>query len=201
MLWGVQWYFWLILIIAVIALVFAWRKVLISSKARREKMKKEAAIWKRDYDLRENFSVLTEEKLRSTSDSELLHGVAMNIQVYLEKQADMMKSFKDLPVEKQYIYTLEYFDEDAKSSLSLFFKNNGEPLISLASKALAVIGYEEIIILVKELYPMYDPDSLVSVDYSKIAVADEKFKEIYGSTKLLSLTAKYIKENKSIFIN
>ncbi len=201
MLWGVQWYFWLLLLAAVVGLVYAWRKVLVSSKARREKMKKEAAIWKRDYDLREKFSVLTEEKLRYTSDSELLHGVAMNIQIFLEKQADMTKSFKELPIEKQYIYTLEYFDEDAKNSLSLFFKNNGEPLISLASEALAVIGYDEIIDFVKELYPMYDPDSLVSVDYIKIPLLDEKFKEIYNSYKLLSLAAEYIKKNKEIFIN
>ncbi len=201
MLWGVQWYFWLLLLVAFIGLIFAWRKVLISSKARREKMKKEAAIWKRDYELRENFSVLTEEKLRYTSDNELLHGVAMNIQVYLEKQPDMTKSFNELPIEKQYIYTLEYFDEDAKNSLSLFFKNNGEPLISLASESLASIGYEEIIDYVKQLYPMYDPDSLVSVDYGKIAIADEKFREIYNQNKLLSLSAEYIKKHKQIFIN
>ncbi len=201
MLWGVQWYFWVILLVAFIFLIFVWRKVLISSKARREKMKKEAAIWKRDYDLRENFSVLTEEKLHYTSDNELLHGVAMNIQVYLEKQPDMTKSFNEMPIEKKYIYTLEYFDEDAKSSLSLFFKNNGEPLISLASEALLSIGYEDVIEYVKELYPMYDPDSLVSIDYGKIAVVDEKFKETYNSNKLLSLSAEYIKNHKQIFIN
>ncbi len=198
---GVQWYFWLILAVAVIGLIFAWRKVLISSKARREKMKKEAAIWKRDYELRENFSVLTEEKINETSEYELLHGVAMNIQVYLEKQPDMTAIFNSLPIEKKYIYTLEYFDEDAKKSLSLFYKNNGEPLISLATEALMAVAYDEITVFTKELYPMYDPDSLVSVDYDKIAVADEKFGNLYDSRKLCKLCGKYIKENKDIFIN
>ncbi len=201
MLWGVKWYFWLVLLIAIIGLIIVWIKVLASSKARREKMKKEAQVWQRDYELRENFSVLTKERIDETDELNILHGVAMNIQVFLEKQPDMIKSFREMPIEKQYIYTLEYFDEDAKNSLSSFFKNNGEPLISLASESLAVIGYDSIVDYVKELYPMYDPDSLVSVDYDKIAVTDEKFRNSYDSDRLCSLAAKYIKNNKDIFIN
>ena len=121
MLGGVQWYLWLLLAVAVIGLIFAWRKVLISSKERRQRLKKEAAIWKKDYELRQNFSVLTKEKIEETAESNLLHGVAMNIQVFLENQPDMTRAFNELPTEKQFNYALEYFDEDAKESLSLFF--------------------------------------------------------------------------------
>ena len=69
MLFGVQWYYWLILAIAIIGAIFAWVKALKSSKERRERLKKEAAIWKRDYELREKFTVLTDDKINRTEES------------------------------------------------------------------------------------------------------------------------------------
>lgn len=200
MLWGVQWYYWVILTVAIIIAVLAWIKALKTSKERRERLKKEAAIWKRDYELRENYSVLTEEKLKSAEETELLHGVAMNIQVMLEKADDMTEVFNSLPDEKKYIYALEYFDEDAKKSLSTFFKNNGEPLISVVPYALNSIGACEYTEYYSKLFPMYDPDSEVSVDYSVIAKTDEEFSEKYDSDGLCRLCAKYILKNKDIFL-
>ena len=200
MLFGVQWYYWVILLIAIIIAIFAWSKALKSGKARREKMKKEAAIWKRDYELREKFTILTEEKLNSTEETELLHGVAMNIQAELEKANDMTESFNALPQEKKFIYALEYFDEDAKKNLSVFFKNNGEPLISMVPDALNAIGAGKYIEHYGTLLPMYDPDSEVSIDYSIIGKVDKEFASIYNSDELLRLAAKYILKNKEIFL-
>ena len=200
MLFGVQWYYWVILLVAIIIAIFAWSKALKAGKERREKMKKEAAIWKRDYELREKFTILTEEKLNSTEETELLHGVAMNIQVELEKANDMTESFNALPQEKKFIYALEYFDEDAKKNLSVFFKNNGEPLISMVPDALNAIGAGKYIEHYATLLPMYDPDSEVSIDYSVIGKVDEEFASIYNSDELLRLAAKYILKNKEIFL-
>ncbi len=201
MLFGVQWYLWLILLVALVLAVFAWSKALKSSRERREKLKREGAIWKRDYDLRQNFSVLTDEKLKETADTELLHGVAMNIQVFLENANNMSEAFEELPEEKKYIYTLEYFDEDAKNSLSAFFKNNGAPLVPNLPEALTAVGAEKYLDIVTPLVNMYDPDSDVSVDYTAIQKADELFKEKYNSDELLRLCAQYIKNNKEIFLN
>ena len=200
MLFGVQWYYWVILLVAIIIAIFAWSKALKAGKERREKMKKEAAIWKRDYELREKFTILTEEKLNSTEETELLHGVAMNIQVKLEKANDMTESFNALPQEKRFVYALEYFDEDAKKNLSVFFKNNGEPLISMVPDALNAIGAGKYIEAYATLLPMYDPDSEVSIDYSVIGKVDEEFASIYNSDELLRLAAKYILKNKEIFL-
>lgn len=200
MLFGVQWYLWLILILAVGLAIFAWSKALKSSRARRERLKREGAIWKRDYDLRQNFSVLTEEKLKETEDTELLHGVAMNIQVFLENAPNMNEAFEELPREKKYIYTLEYFDEDVKNGLSVFFKNNGAPLVPMLPDALTAVGAQKYIEIVAPVVQMYDPDSEVSVDYTAIAKADELFKEKYDSDELLRLSAQYIKNNKEIFL-
>ncbi|MEE1503844.1 MAG: hypothetical protein UGF89_06345 [Acutalibacteraceae bacterium] len=200
MLFGVQWYYWVILLIAIIIAILAWSKALKAGKARREKMKKEAAIWKRDYELREKFTILTEEKLNSTEETELLHGVAMNIQVELEKATDMNESFNALPQEKKFVYALEYFDEDAKKNLSVFFKNNGEPLISMVPDALNAIGAGKYVEHYATLLPMYDPDSEVSIDYSIIGKVDEEFASAYNSNELLRLSAKYILKNKEIFL-
>ncbi len=201
MLFGVQWYYWVILLVAIIIAIFAWSKALKAGKARRERLKKEAAIWKRDYELREKFTILTEEKLNSTEETELLHGVAMNIQAKLEKATDMTEGFNALPEEKKFIYALEYFDEDSKKSLSLFFKNNGEPLISIVPDALNAIGAGKYIDNYATLLPMYDPDSEVSIDYSVIGKVDEEFSSIYNSDELLRLSAKFILKNKEIFLS
>ena len=200
MLFGVQWYYWTILLVAIIIAIFAWIKALKAGKERRERLKKEAAIWKRDYELREKFTVLTEEKLNSTEETELLHGVAMNIQAMLEKSTDMTESFNSLPNEKKYIYALEYIDEDAKKALSTFFKNNGEPLISVVPDALNAIGENKYIEHYGKLLPMYDPDSEVSIDYGIISKVDEEFSSLYDSDKLCRSSAKYILKNKNIFL-
>lgn len=201
MLWGVQWYYWAILLGAIILAIFAWRKAFIASRERRERLKREGAIWKRDYDLRQKYSVLTLEKLKETEDTELLHAVAMNIQVFLENETDMNEAFSALSKEKQFVYALEYFDEDAKNSLSTFFKNNGAPLVPIIPEALEAVGATKYIEIVNSILPMYDPDSDVSIDYTVISAADEKFKEIYDSDEFCRIVADYIKKNKEIFLN
>ena len=201
MLFGVQWYYWLILAVAIILAIFTWIKAMGASRARRERLKKEAAIWKRDYDLRQNFSVLTEDKIKETEEAELLHGVAMNIQVMLEKQSDMTDAFNNMSDEKKFIYALEYFDEDVKTSLSTFFKNNGAPLVPVIPDALKAIGAEKYTPFIEAVYDMYDEDSEVSIDYGIIEKNDVQFAEAYDSHELCRLCAKYINDNKDIFLN
>ena len=200
MIFGVQWYYWLILAVAVIVAIFAWLKVMSSSRERRERLKKEAEIWKRDYELREKYSVLTAEKINECDDTQLLHAVAMNIQVQLENAIDMNSAFEKLCEEQKNIYTLEYFDEDAKIALSNFFKNNGVPLVPNIKNALIAVDSEELLEFVEALYPMYDPDSEVSIDYELIGKIDEQFKEIYDSDEFCRLVAVYIRKNIKMFI-
>ncbi len=200
MIFGVQWYYWLILLAAVVLAVFVWIKAINSGKERRERMKKEAEIWRRDYELREKYSVLTEEKLEECEDTELLHAVAMNIQVFLENATNMNEAFENLPQVKKNVYTLEYFDEDAKDSLSKFFKNNGAPLTPNIIEALNSVGAVDVLDFVSRIYPMFDPNSDVSVDYTVINRVDEEFKEFYSSPAFCRLVSKYIKDNIKIIL-
>ena len=201
MLFGVQWYLWVLLLIVSVLAVFAWIKAISASKLRHEKLKREAEIWKKDYELRQEFKTLTQEKLNSTPVNKILSGVCMNIQIDLENETDMNDAFLALPQEKKFIYCLEYFDEDVKKSLSTFFKNNGAPLTDFVTQAIKAVGYNEILPFVETVYPMYDDNSDVSIDYVLIEKTDDKFKEVYNSNKLYDLVAKYIKSNKEIFID
>lgn len=201
MLFGVQWYLWVLLAVVSILAIFVWIKAMSASRIRREKLRKEAEIWKKDYELRQEFKTLTLEKINSTDTNKMLSGVCMNIQIELENAPDMNEAFLKLPEEKKYIYCLEYFDEDSIKSLSTFFKNNGSPLTDFIIKAIKTVGYEEILPLIETIYPMYDDNSDVSIDYTVIDKTDDKFKEIYNPNKLYELVTKYVKLNKEIFIN
>ncbi len=201
MLFGVQWYLWVLLLVVSVLAIFVCIKASSASRIRREKLRKEAEIWKKDYELRENFRTLTLEKLNSTDNNKMLSGVCMNIQIELENAPDMNEAFFKLPDEKKYIYCLEYFDEDAIKSLSTFFKNNGTPLTDFVTQAIKAVGYNEILPLVETLHPMYDENSDTSIDYAVIEKTDDKFKEFYNQNKLYDLVAKYVKSNKEIFIN
>ena len=201
MLFGVQWYLWVLLVIVSILAIFVWIKAMSASRIRREKLKKEAEIWKKDYELRQEFKTLTLEKINSTDTNKMLSGVCMNIQIELENAPDMNEAFLKLPEEKKFVYCLEYFDEDSSKSLSTFFKNNGSPLTDFITQAIRAVGYEDILPLIETIYPMYDDNSDVSIDYTVIDKTDDKFKEIYNPNKLYELVTKYIKLNKEIFIN
>ena len=201
MLFGVQWYLWVLLVIVSILAIFVWIKAMSASRIRREKLKKEAEIWKKDYELRQEFKTLTLEKINSTDTNKMLSGVCMNIQIELENAPDMNEAFLKLPEEKKFVYCLEYFDEDSSKSLSTFFKNNGSPLTDFITQAIRTVGYEDILPLIETIYPMYDDNSDVSIDYTVIDKTDDKFKEIYNPNKLYELVTKYVKLNKEIFIN
>ena len=112
---------------------------------------------------------------------------------------DMNSAFEKLCEEQKNIYTLEYFDEDAKIALSNFFKNNGAPLVPNIKNALIAVDSEELLEFVEALYPMYDPDSEVSIDIPLIQKTDEQFAEVYDSDKLCRKAAGYIKANKVKF--
>jgi hypothetical protein len=195
MLFGVQWYLWVLLLVVSVLAIFVCIKASAASRTRREKLRKEAEIWKKDYELRQEFRTLSLEKLNSTDNNKMLSGVCMNIQIELENAPDMNEAFSMLPNEKKYIYCLEYFDEDATKSLSTFFKNNGAPLTDFVTQAIKAVGYNEILPLVETLYPMYDDNSDTSIDYTIIEKTDDKFREIYDQIKLYDLVTKYVKAN------
>ena len=144
MLWGVKWYYWLLLVLMCIAAIFVWQKALKASKARRERLKKEAEIWRRDFELRENYRELSQEIIFSAPTAELLHGVAMNIQIKLENAPNMEKAFNALPLEKKYIYTLSnILTRTQKRAFRRFLKTTANRFWALPPLRSALWGFSK----------------------------------------------------------
>lgn len=197
---GPLWYHWLLLAAAAALAVFAWVKALKASRKRRERLRREGELWKLDARLREEYRLLTAEKLQSADDEDLLRGVAMNIQMALEKEPDMNAAFAALSPARRAVYALDVFAGDAPKGLSVFFRSNGYPLLPETAPALAAIGETEYLPLLEKLGPMFDPDSEVSVDNDVIAEADEQFRALYKPADLYQKAAAFIRANKTDFL-
>ena len=164
------WYLWLLLIVLCVITVFVLSKA--SAAAKKHNNERDALL--REYDrkkaLKDEFSFLTREKAESSDPETLFEGVSAVLQAKTEKAEDPEKVFGKFTETQKYIYTLYYFLEDTESgSLSFFFKNNGEPLTSLASKALCAVGENELSLIVEKEFSMYDENNEeVSVDKDEI---------------------------------
>ena len=69
--------------------------------------------------------------------------VVCHLQQRLEKQADMTAAFQACTEPEREMYALYYLCEDGVQKLSRFFRINGEPLLSLAPRALRHIDAQE----------------------------------------------------------
>lgn len=87
--------------------------------------------------------------------------------------------------------------EDTESgSLSFFFRNNGEPLTFLASKALCAVGENELSLIVEKEFSMYDENNEeVSVDKDEIKNLDGEFKAKLQKQQVLNSIKTYIIKN------
>ena len=110
---------------------------------------------------------------------------------------DPEKVFGKFTEAQKYIYTLYYFLEDTESdSLSFFFRNNGEPLTFLASKALCAVGENELSLIAEKEFSMYDENNEeVSVDKDEIENLDGEFKAKLQKQQVLNSIKTYIIKN------
>lgn len=189
------WYLWLILIFLIVLLLAVGRKASKASAKRHEIMQKEIKAIEKEKALRKNFKTLTPELLQSTPMPELLEGVTANIQTRIEHEQDMTAAFCALPEQEQFCYALNYFFADSQDGLSEFFKKNGEPILSLAPKALVAVG-STLSELVWNMLSMYDPEN-ESVSYEEAAVAalNQKFAATADFTLLSRQIEDYIHAN------
>lgn len=194
------WFLFLILLVAVIALFFMFRKAsaaVVKSKAEKEKLIKKLDHMKL---IRETYSELTEEKILSDSGENLLEGVADNIQQRLEKAEDMNTSFENLKEEEKLVYAFHYFLEEAETSSSEFFKQFTKPLTPYAVKACGMLLEKNVAKAVENMYSCYDEDNeTASVIPETIDKLDAEIKEKLDITLAKQKAAEYIKENASRF--
>ena len=191
------WYLWLLLIVLCVITVFVLSKA--SAAAKKHNNERDALL--REYDrkkaLKDEFSFLTREKAESSDPETLFEGVSAVLQAKTEKAEDPEKVFGKFTETQKYIYTLYYFLEDTESdSLSFFFRNNGEPLTSLASKALCAVGENELSLIAEKEFSMYDENNEeVSVDKDEIEKLDGEFKAKLQKQQVLNSIKTYIIKN------
>lgn len=189
----------LILIIAIILTVFV---CIMAGRASRKMSKKRDAELQRikeEVRLREKFSSIDRKSVLEADCKELLKGLSSNIQIKIEKEADIKEAFNALPKEKQFIYALNYvFCEDA-DSLSSFFRLNGKPLTTAAKDAFCeMVGGDEAK-LFSRAYLMFDEDDeTTSVTEAEIEENDAAFK-IFNLNEVFGKIRDYIADHAETF--
>lgn len=159
--------------------------------------KKEEAELKRLTALKEKYKPFDENVIRSAPADEILEGVALVYQVYLQKKDDMEKEFLLMKKEQQYIYVLDVFVSDG--SLRSFFRDNADILRCRLVPALELIGLCDVAEKAERIRKMYDvKEEEVSLDEKLIEETDKVFLDSDVLSRIKLHSAEYIKENVSI---
>lgn len=190
------WYLWLILVALVGVLIFVMNKASKAAKKRSEMMKQQRENMERFRAIYYKYKNLDKDLAESADARELAEGVTTVLQYSLEKSQNPDYEYKNAAQWKREVYALFYFDEDCQESLSFFFKNNSEPLPSVAVNGLKSIGADKIYSIVAQMYAMYDDNNeSVSLDKEKVADLDEKFTGIFDREEYFELVRNYILNN------
>ena len=185
--------FFAVLAIFIVVLNFA-------SKAYSKHMKSfkaEEAEIKRLTALKEKYKDLSEEAISSAPDEELLEGVALIYQLFLQKKDNVEEEFLKLSSEIQSIYVLDVFVADG--GVEEFFTANTNILRMRLVPALELIGLNEDAKRLSAISRMYDEDDYeASFSRKKLEDADKFFRDSDILSRIKLHSAKYIKENVSL---
>lgn len=201
-----HWYLIPIFIILVLLTVFMWIKAIISGQKRKEEREKIIAALEKEKALRKQFRVLDEGMLTDNNidDEHLIFGFAANVQMAVEKLENMNDEFLKLNECKQNVYALNYVFEDSKYvTLSDFFRANGEPLTSIAKRAVCdIIGGEFSEIFNLQFSMLDDNDEEVSFDEKMVEALDIRYCDLMKKEKdaVLKKAADYIRKNFEYFL-
>ncbi|MBQ8782996.1 MAG: hypothetical protein IJZ57_04410 [Clostridia bacterium] len=201
-----HWYLVPVFVVLIGLTVFVWIKAIVSGQKRKEEREKIIAQLEKEKALRNQFRVLRESLLTDPAidDERLIFGFAANVQMSIEKLPDMNEEFMKLNEVKQNIYALNYVFEDSKyTTLSDFFRANGEPLTSIAKRAVKdVIGGELAEIFSSQFVMLDDNNEDVSYDENKVNSLDSQYCDFMKKEKeaVLKRTSDYIRANFNAFI-
>lgn len=185
--------FFAVLAIFIVVLNFAakaYSKHMKSFKAEEAEIKRLTA-------LKEKYKDFSEDTIKSAPDEEVLEGVALIYQLFLQKKENIEEEFLKLSDEKQSIYVLDVFVSDG--GVKEFFSANTDILRKRIVPALQLIGLEEDAKLVNEISRMYDDNDIeASFSEKKIEETDKILLESGFLSRIKLEGAKYIKENISL---
>lgn len=192
------------LVLLIALTIFVWYKAIVSGKKRSEERERIIADLEREKALRNEYRNVDETTfLPEKDDYRLIIGMCANIQMKLEKAANMNDAFAELSQVKKSVYCLGYVFEDGKKGLSEFFRSNGEPLLSASKLAVdSVIGGAYAELFDKEFVMLDDNDETTSVDNEKLKEYDADCEKLIAEqgAEIYKKTADYIRSNCAEFI-
>jgi len=182
--------FFVVLAIFIVVLNFAAKAY---SKHMKSFRAEEAEI-KRLTALKEKYKNFSEETIKSAPDEEVLEGVALIYQLFLQKKENIEEEFLKLSKEQQSIYVLDVFVSDV--GVKEFFSANTDILRKRIVPALQLIGLSEDARLINEISRMYDDNDIeASLSEKRIEEIDKIIRESNLLSRIKLEGAKYIKEN------
>lgn len=182
-----------VLVVFIVVLNFAARAY---SKHMKSYKAEEAEI-KRLTALKEKYKSLDENTIKNAPDEEVLEGVALIYQLFLQKKENMEEEFLRLPKEIQSIYVLDVFVSDG--GVKTFFSENTDILRCRIVPALKLIGMNDEAEKVEKIRRMYDETDLeASLSEKEIEETDKILLEADILSRIKLQGAEYIKENTGI---
>ena len=159
--------------------------------------KAEEAEIKRLTALKEKYKSLDENTIKNAPDEEVLEGVTLIYQLFLQKKENMEEEFLRLPKEIQSIYVLDVFVSDG--GVKAFFSENADILRCRIVPALKLIGMNDEAEKVEKIRRMYDETDLeASLSEKEIEETDKILLEADILSRIKLQGAEYIKENTGI---
>lgn len=201
----IEWFkeYWYLAVIFVVVCIMASVIFYFAGKSYRKyrtSYKNQEAEIKRLIALKEKYVPLTESAIAESDSSETLEGVALSYQLFLQKQDNMEKVFSLMSEEKRLIYILDVFVQDG--SVNEFFTQNGDILRMQITKALEIIGMNDLAEKIEGIRKMFDDnDVTTSWNQQEIDKMQSYVKENDVLTKIKLKSAEYIKKNSQLFVN
>lgn len=187
----------LLIILTLFVCVKAGQASARRGKANEEIIKK----LKEENALRNEFSMLTESKIKNADSARLFKGVALNLQKKISDASDMNAEFDALNDFQKQVYALSFVVEDGNENLSEFFRINGKPVTNIALDAVKKLFDGRVCEIFESEYNSFDPDNEdASVIPEEIAKLDEEFASLVNADTVCAAGGKLIAENPADFI-
>lgn len=190
------WYLWVIFAVLCVATVFVILKASKALRGHNEETKRAYAQIERLTALKADFRGASAEKVRGEDAVRVLDGAFAVLQAQLEGDADPDRRFAEMNEPQQNIYTLYWLVQDMQTSLSFFFKNNGEPLRAFCPRALHAVGENTLGEIAGKMYAMFDEtNESVSLEQETLDALDADFSKVFARDALLMRLQNYAAEH------
>lgn len=190
------WYLWVVFAVLCVATVFVILKASKALRGHNEETKRTYAQIERLTALKADFRGASAEKVRGEDAAHVLDGAFAVLQAKLENDADPDRCFAEMNEPQQNIYTLYWLVQDVQTSLSFFFKNNGEPLRAFCPRALHAVGANTLGKAAEGMYAMFDEtNEEASLEPAKLDTLDAAFAKALDRSALLVRVQSYAAEH------